>query len=668
MSRYIPTPSYPDSMPVDISFVFADEKPAGKHGFLKPQGEIFVFEDGTPARFWGVNFNGGANFPEHAYAEKVARRLAQSGCNIVRFHQLDAEWDTPNIYAYTKGRRMTNSRDLDPVSMDHLDYLIHCLKEEGIYVYFDMMTYRKFKSGDGVAHAEELYDSAKPYSIFDPRMIELQKEFCDKIWNRFNPYTGLYYKDDPVFVMTEITNECDLFSDFKAKRPSSPYYDGKMRELFGAWLQEKGIEYDWQNCDLYENTDTVLDFKMDITQKYYHEMYDHLRSLGVKFPITGTNWTHQHAANTAAEKDMDFVDAHNYYYNWGWGEDDKFVDSRMINGTMGCMFNPATQNLKGKPFVISEWDMPWPNPFRAESPIYYAAVASLQNWSGMIIHTYAYGTQMDRFTLLGKEVSSSCIGGIPYREGIFSVWNDPAKFGLFYHSALMLRRQDITPAVKRIGVRPDSRHKIFSEAQKTGLERHNLKVVLDGMDTSDLDEVISAKDAVSREDPKKLVSDNGQMWRLLDKQVGGIDTPRTKVIYGKLTSGRAVNAKAMPETQVDGFKVEAKTDFAVVALSSLTNDPIETSDNMLLSTIGRAHNHNSVFDGDKMLEYGEPPIESEVIQAKLTIRTNRTDLKVWGVNAEGYYVGALPVKFENGQMSFTVGENKLAIYYLIIAE
>ena len=58
MSKYIPTPAYPHAMPVDISFVFADEKPAGKRGFLKPAGDHFVFEDGTLARFWGVNAEG----------------------------------------------------------------------------------------------------------------------------------------------------------------------------------------------------------------------------------------------------------------------------------------------------------------------------------------------------------------------------------------------------------------------------------------------------------------------------------------------------------------------------------------------------------------------------------------------------------------------------------
>ena len=62
MSRYIPQPAYIDRMPVDISFVFEDEKPAGKHGFLKVDGKDFKFEDGTKAKFWGTNVSAGALF------------------------------------------------------------------------------------------------------------------------------------------------------------------------------------------------------------------------------------------------------------------------------------------------------------------------------------------------------------------------------------------------------------------------------------------------------------------------------------------------------------------------------------------------------------------------------------------------------------------------------
>ena len=77
MSNYIPYPFYYDDAPVDISFVFADEKPAGKHGFLQVKGTEFCFEDGTTARFWGANFNGCGNFPDHKHAENTAKRLAK---------------------------------------------------------------------------------------------------------------------------------------------------------------------------------------------------------------------------------------------------------------------------------------------------------------------------------------------------------------------------------------------------------------------------------------------------------------------------------------------------------------------------------------------------------------------------------------------------------------
>ena len=141
-------PAYPDRMPIDISFAFGDEKPAGKHGFCRAVGDNLCFEDGTHVKFWGVNFNGGANFPEHDYARKVARRLAMAGVNMVRFHQLDAEWNTPNLFSFCKGPRVTSTRHLDPESMDRLDYLIYCLKEQGIYCYLDLLTYRKFKEDD----------------------------------------------------------------------------------------------------------------------------------------------------------------------------------------------------------------------------------------------------------------------------------------------------------------------------------------------------------------------------------------------------------------------------------------------------------------------------------------------------------------------------------------
>ena len=231
MSNYFPTPAYYDRMPIDISFVFEKDCPAGNHGFLKVDGENFRFEDGSLGKFWGVIFNGAACFPTHEYADKVANRLAMAGVNMVRFHQMDGEWHRPNLYQMYAGPMITTTRKLCEESLERLDYLISALKKRGIYISVDMKTFRKYKAGDGVKFADLMEDTARGYSMYDPVMIDLQKEFCTQFWNHYNPYTELCYKDDPVFATCNIVNENDLFMDYsgRIRYHRIPYYDDMFR-------------------------------------------------------------------------------------------------------------------------------------------------------------------------------------------------------------------------------------------------------------------------------------------------------------------------------------------------------------------------------------------------------------------------------------------------------
>ena len=152
-----------------------------------------------------------------------------------------------------------------------------------------------------------------------------------------------------------------------------------------------------------------------------------------------------------------------------------------------------------------------------------------------------------------------------------------------------------------------------------------------------------------------------------------MDTARTKIFYGflGLAGNLASSQKAVSQgLSMNGLSMDCKTDFAVIAMSSLTDDPISKSDNILLSTIGRARNTDAQFDGEKMLQVGQPPILAEVIRADIRLETEHGDkMKVWGVNAEGFYAGRIYTTYENGVLSFTVGdENNPASYYLIVKE
>ncbi|MEA4823832.1 MAG: hypothetical protein VB111_06950 [Clostridiaceae bacterium] len=648
MTKWIPWPSYYDDAPLDLRFVY-DDAPAGKHGFVKVDGQALVFEDGAPARFWGTNFNGAANFPETDYAEKVARRLAKIGCNIVRFHQLDSEWHTPNIFQFSKGKRLERTTELDPESMKRLDYLIYCLKREGIYVYMDIFTYRKFKAVDGVENTIALSDAGKPYSGYNRRMIELQKKFAYDFWTHINPYTGLAHKDDPVFVMGEIVNESDLFSRPLTVEP----YVSEFRALYDKWLRTKGYTDDAFTCDVNAAEDVHLDaFKMELQERYYREMMTFLREIGVKIPLCGTNWSIC-GANTKTQLAGDFLDGHVYFYDWQWGKHNCM--NRRITEVPDQGFGTlAFNSVLDKPYFISEWDVPWPNAYRAESPLLYAAVGALQGWSGYAIHTYAYMSHLDRMDTLGKETSSGAIGGVAYREGIFSTWNDPAKFGLFYQAALITRRGDVKRADSEVNVNVSNLHRGGSrEAFMTLPEKCRVGAKFDG-------EGIPQDRRVIPETAGEVRADTGELYRSWEKGYGVIDTDRTQAAYGLLTRQGKLTLKAM--------SVEAGSEFAVIALSSLTDAPIAESDNMLLTTVGRAENTGAKFDGEHMEEYGHAPILAEVIEAKITIKTARRDLRVWAVNAEGMYHGAVPVEYTDDGMVFTVGEQFASVYYLITAE
>ena len=642
-------------MPIDLSFIFRAEKPAGRHGFLKVAKDHFAFEDGAPGRFWGVNFNGGVCFPDFDFSEKVAKRLAKTGCNLVRFHQLDSEWNTPNIFAFNKGERIGNTLNLHPESMKRLDYLIHCLKQEGIYCYLDMLTYRNFKSGDGVENPFGLEDAADPYLYYNRKLIELQKKFIYDIWTHINPYTGLAYKDDPAFVLTEIVNERDFFSRGKLK--VEPYVN-EFRTLFDKWCKTKGIAYDAFGCDVNENTPPLVEFKVMVQENYYKEMYGYMREIGVKIPIAGTNWL-INGAVTKSNLVNDFMDSHPYFYDWRWSETTKHCMNMALTHTDDTvMRNVAGMRILDRPHFISEWDMPWPNAYRAESPLLYAAIGALQGWAGWAIHTYSYGSRLESMDILGKESSSSSIGGVPYREGIFSTWNDPAKYGLFYHAALITRRGDIAEAKESVAVKIQD---LTPSSTLVGLAAEYCKVGVqfEGQENT-APKVVDASTSIVDATSYEVRSTTGELYRSWSKNYGLIDSPRTKCAYGFLQQNGLITLK--------GMTVKAETDFAVIAVSSLTDTEIHASDNLLLTAVGRALNTDAKFDGDQMLDYGKPPILIEVIEAEIAIATICTRLKVWAVNAEGFFVGVVPSHYENGELRFTLGKTMPSMYYLIQSE
>lgn len=244
---------------MDTTSPFVTEQPnhdvvAGEHGFNKRVGAGFVFEDGTPAKFWGTSLNYRAAFPIQSDADAMVQKLSFFGFNAVRLHVIDQCFAPYGIFQ-DLNPSVTNPQQkvtgvLSSSMLGRLDYLLKQCKSSGIYVDLCLLVLRQFSEADGVVSAAELGDGAKPVAIFDPKLRELQKQYAKDLLTHYNPYTGLTYADDPTIALVETINECWLMRYWKdGKLDNSSldmtsahiplYYITMLDNLWNDWLQRK---------------------------------------------------------------------------------------------------------------------------------------------------------------------------------------------------------------------------------------------------------------------------------------------------------------------------------------------------------------------------------------------------------------------------------------------
>lgn len=664
MNNPVPFTFHWDDAPLDISPLFADEVPAGKHGFLKSEKDKFVFEDGEKARFWGVLLNSSACFPSHKDADQVARRLAKFGINLVRLHQFDAVWATPNIFQFSKGTLHNSTRQLDPESLDRIDYLIHALKKEGIYIYMDLMVYRTFKEDDGLENGSELpQNGAKPYTVFDRDLRKLQKEYADQILTHVNPYTGLKLIDDPAMAMVLITNENDMFNNVFPVVVEP--YRTRLLNLYREWAKVNepelqipdDISFDFTKTP---PTESILRFYHDVNKQYCEEMYDYLKNLGVKCRIAGGSWS-RGLTLVSTLRNMDLTSSNVYCDLWGnAGSNENLVAKR--DQVFGMV--PAKIAIKDKPLFITEWDMVWPNEWRAQSSLLVASMCAFQGWTGASLHTYRYRTTP------ADCMGGTVLGGIPYRQN-FETFMDPAKFGLFYASSIMFRRGDIAEAkeVQYVKLGEENiydikhgfaNHNLPNVIAMRNCEKHKVRFVFD--DDKEFANAISPdEEGAAALDRDTVTSDTGELFRNWAAGYGLIDTAKTKSVFGTFKKGQKIALK-------DGVEIEMGEGFATVTLTSLSGEDLNDARLILVTAVGRSDNTDAQYNEDhtKRISMGHGPVLIEPVNAVVRMKSNvKQKMHLWSIDSDGAYTGELPSSITEGIREFKIGEVYPSIYYLL---
>jgi len=227
MFPFQPTHNAPDNITNVRTWPGVDNRPAGQLGFISPQGDHFVDGEGNEIRFIGTQCGMTGCFPTHEQADKLVKEFTRYGINIIRMHYVSHR--TPKQYPVLDSF-------IEPLQLEKFDYFIAKLKENGIYVYFQLNIARKFSSVNGIVNPTKLPKYKNGVDNLNPRMIELQKKFHKEILEHVNPYTGLAYKDDPCISMMELANENSIIHSWFSPTHKFPYlvepYKG---EFIAGW-------------------------------------------------------------------------------------------------------------------------------------------------------------------------------------------------------------------------------------------------------------------------------------------------------------------------------------------------------------------------------------------------------------------------------------------------
>lgn len=472
----------PEKNQLDFSFLL--DAPAGKHGFVKVKNGHFVFEDGTSARFFGLNIHSAKGLHlSHVESDALADRLASLGCNIVRLHSLERPAPLGIL-----DPDANDTVSFDAERMDMLDYFIFALKQRGIYVKIDVVgqCHRRVKINDGLTGIKDygapMYKGIWPgpwgQCYFDPAAEDLAMRFSEKLLNHVNPYTKLRLADEPAIAFVELSNESNVarMGWVWGGKCYSEVYQSWIDTSWNRWLLKKYKNRDalvkaWTDftgtCALDENEDpgrnTVktgwpkpvktwrragkgekaiarmsdfAKFLEDSIAGYTQRMQKFLKDeIKVKYPILDTN-DHGYFLFTlrqAAEYN-DFLDVHAY-----WSHPPKYynlpaikVDPVALPPETASLMIPTMGRSKvaGLPLLISEWNTCWPDEWRSSDMLLMSAYSCLNDWDAPIAYSYLGG-----YNLSLKDTPKDII----LHPTMFTY--DPAEMGIFPFAALAFHRR-----------------------------------------------------------------------------------------------------------------------------------------------------------------------------------------------------------------------------------
>lgn len=585
--------------------------------------------DDTRVRLYGINLSFATNFPSEADALRLALRLRKLGINAVRLHHMDSSpgtQDNPPRSLLTPGPYPS----FNQVAVSRLRNFINALKQQGIYVDLNLHVGYRFRPAidqlpplDGKAEATPL---GAPLHVYYPRMVALQEEYARQL------IRGLGLRNNPALAMVEINNESSLLAAWQRREWTEAVpkaYEAELRKQWQEWLVKRYGSTakacaTWNTCvsstsviQLLTPTDAsqvgqwrdrldgkfksltekvlgpadpgtpnssgealrVRDFLLflaDTDRAYFNRLRNVVHAeTDALVPVTGTQMGYGGVLNFDSQAQMDYIDEHFYidhpdFPGPAWDRNDwRMRNSAASDGELNRLLALSLRRDLRKPFVVSEYNQPFPNKQGSEIQPLMAAIAAAQDWDGLFFFDYLDGdnwaTTPSAFTLSG----------------------DWGKYAATGQSAMLFRNGLVStlPKLSAIPFAPEARVAVAAAREQSAFETHlavRYGVTPELATQARLGMDLSGAAKLDKQAPPPaanmpLRAPNGEFEFEAQQRTIQLRTPQARGFFGFLMKRRVGDDNAAVELLGKG------RGFTGVLMTALDNRPLASSRQILIS-------------------------------------------------------------------------------------
>jgi hypothetical protein len=380
--------------------------------------------------------------------------------------------------------------------------------------------------------------------------------------------------------------------------------------------------------------------------------------LKVRAPVTDTQASYGMVAGVLREALLcDYVDMHGYWQHpSSWGPEWTIENtSQVAEKEDSTLADIALRRVRGKPFTVSEYNIPTPNDHAAETIPMLAAIGAFQDWDGIFPYTYMdFKQEWDTDHLVG----------------FFDFAGHPGKL-VFAPAAALAFRLGLVAAGRGeavLSIPADGAGRMLAEGKgsekdlwkSVGVAGGAVSVRRLSIEVGPAGSEVRGNGPVAV--PAARVSDTGEIsWEPSAKQpLFTVNAPALKVAAG-MVSGRKVR---LGEVTAEFAKL--KKDYACLSVVALDGRPVAESKKLLVSVAGRVENQSMGWNPKRTSlgrNWGHGPTVAERIKLKLTVPGKWKAQKLDGAGTAKYRLDA---QSAGGKTVVTLGEGRRAsLWYLL---